>query len=173
MFKNCPFTKCNCWLAGFGCKFSTLFLLLIRLIWGVQFLTAGWGKLSNSAQVMPFFESLGLPGFMVYVIGTIELLGGLLLVLGLYSRLAALLLSCVMIGAYATAHNAALFNIFGDFAAFTKEAPFLFLMASLTVFSFGPGCWSLDAWKKKKCNDTSSSCCSTESKPSSNSACCG
>ena len=124
---------------------------------------------------MPFFESLGLPGFMVYVVGLLELIGGALLAVGLFARLASLIMIVIMIGAYATAHSAALFNIFGDFEAFTKEAPFLFLLASLTVFCFGPGCFSLDAWKKKKCCDEETSgdaCCSSE-KPSTHSSCCG
>ena len=173
--KNCCFTKCNCMLAGLGCKLSSYFLLLIRVVWGLQFIMAGFGKLTNAAHVMPFFESMGLPGFMVYVIGALELVGGILLALGLFSRLASLFLAAIMIGAYCTAHKEALFGVFGNLDAFVKEAPFAYLWTTLTVFCFGPGCFSLDAWKKKKCCDegsSSNSCCSTE-KPSSHSSCCG
>jgi putative oxidoreductase len=118
---------------------------------------------------------MGLPGFMVYVIGALELVGGILLALGLFSRLASLFLAAIMIGAYCTAHKEALFGVFGNLDAFVKEAPFAYLWTTLTVFCFGPGCFSLDAWKKKKCCDegsSSNSCCSTE-KPSSHSSCCG
>lgn len=43
-----------------------------------------------------FFQSVGLPGFLAYPVFTLELLGGIALVLGFYARQAALLLVPIM-----------------------------------------------------------------------------
>lgn len=51
--------------------------------------------------------------------------------------------------AYLTASREVLLNIFNDPDAFVSDAAFLFLLASLTVFIFGPGAFSVDAILKK------------------------
>jgi len=47
--------------------------------------------------------------------------------------------------AYSTADKEALHSIFSDPDKFTAAAPYVFLIASLLVFLFGPGIFSLDA----------------------------
>jgi putative oxidoreductase len=49
-----------------------------------------------------------------------------------------------MLVAYVTADNEALRAVFSEPDKFTGAAPFLFLLASVTVFVFGPGKLSLD-----------------------------
>ena len=65
------------------------FLLFVRLYWGVQLAQNGWGKLHNLERVTQFFSSLGLPapGPTAAFVSTIEFLGGILLAIGLLSRL--------------------------------------------------------------------------------------
>ena len=46
-----------------------------------------------------FFDSLGIPGFMAYIVATIELVGGVLIILGLATRVVAALFVAVMLGA--------------------------------------------------------------------------
>ncbi|MCC5832587.1 MAG: DoxX family protein [Chlamydiales bacterium] len=127
-------------------------LLIVRLYWGTLLVLAGLGKLVNAGGVADFFASLNIPAplFMAYFIGLIELLGGASLFLGLFSRLFSILLVCVFIGAYATAHQEALINFFAAPNLFINEAPFLFLYASLIVLCFGPGFVSIDYWIEKK-----------------------
>ena len=53
-------------------------------------------------------------------------------------------------GVYATADKEALHTILSDTDKFTGAAPFLFLLACVIVFAFGPGKISLDAALSKK-----------------------
>src|SRR5579862_2686082 len=123
------------------------FLLLVRLYWGFQMMQTGWGKLHNLAKVTDFFTSLGipLPGLNAPCIVALEFLGGILIMLGLGSRLIALLLTCDMLVAFVTADREALFSVFSDPDKFYAAAPYTFLIAFLIVLIFGPGLFSLDA----------------------------
>jgi len=81
-----------------------------------------------------------------YFVSALEFGGGLLLILGLGSRLIALPLVIDMIVAYITADREALFSIFSNPDKFSAAAPFTFLIASLIVLIFGPGKASVDAF---------------------------
>jgi putative oxidoreductase len=106
-------------------------LLGIRLYWGYQFCTTGWGKLHNLGDTAEFFSSLGIPFpmFNATLAGGTECIGGALLLLGLASRLVALPLIFTMIIAYITADREAVQMIFQDSDQFVKATPFLFLLA--------------------------------------------
>lgn len=121
-------------------------LLVIRLFWGWQFAQTGWGKLMNLSRTSSYFESLHIPAPQVNaaMAGATECLGGLLLIVGLWSRAAALALTFTMAVAYATADKEALSVLFSDPDKFTGAAPFLFLFAALLVLAFGPGAFSID-----------------------------
>lgn len=128
------------------------FLLVIRLYWGWSFFQTGWGKLMTHDQVTEFFTSLGipLPGLNAWMAGATECFGGLLLLVGLASRLTAIPLIVTMIVAYLTADAEAVRAIFSEPDKFTAADPFLFLLAAVLVFVFGPGAISLDrfiAWQ--------------------------
>jgi len=123
------------------------FLLLVRLYWGFQMMQTGWGKLHNLEKVTSFFESLGipLPQVSTPVIVVLEFVGGILIMLGLGSRLIALLLTCDMVVAFIVGDREALFSVFSDPDKFYAAAPYMFLFAFLIVLIFGPGKISLDA----------------------------
>ena len=69
----------------------------------------------------------------------LEFFGGLLLILGLASRLTGLLLAGNMLVAYWTADHEALVSIFSDPGKFYVADPYTFLFASLMVLIFGAG----------------------------------
>jgi putative oxidoreductase len=123
------------------------FLLLVRLYWGWQFAQTGWGKLSDINKPINFFTSLGIPAPVLnaWFVSGLELAGGILLILGLGSRLIALPLVIDMVVAYITADREALGKILSDPDKFYAAAPYTFLFASLIVLIFGPGRISLDA----------------------------
>jgi putative oxidoreductase len=123
------------------------FLLAVRLYWGWQFMQTGWGKLNDVGKVVQFFTSLGIPApaLNAYFVSALELGGGLLLILGLGSRLIALPLVIDMFVAYIAADREALFSIISNPDKFMGAAPFTFLIASLIVLIFGPGRVSADA----------------------------
>jgi putative oxidoreductase len=121
-------------------------LLVVRLYWGWSFFQTGKGKLTDHAKVTEFFTSLNipLPDLNAWVAGATECFGGLLLLIGLASRLTAIPLIFTMIVAYLTAENEALQSLFSDPDKFLSATPFQFMFAAVLVLAFGPGVFSLD-----------------------------
>jgi putative oxidoreductase len=129
-----------------GNSLQSLFLLFVRLYWGWQFAQTGWGKLHNLPHVVEFFTSLGIPApaLNAYFVSGLEFFGGILLAVGLGSRLLALMFTVDMLVAYITADRAALMSIFSNPSDFYAAAGYTFLVASLVILIFGPGRFSLD-----------------------------
>ena len=75
----------------------------------------------------------------------LKFFGGILLILGLASRLTGLILTGNMLVAYLTADREALGSIFSDPGKFYNADPYTFLFASLMVLIFGAGLFSVDA----------------------------
>jgi putative oxidoreductase len=123
-------------------------LLAVRLYWGWQFAQTGWGKMRNIPKITGFFASLNIPfpDISAHFISGLEFFGGILLILGLATRLTGLLLACNMTVAYWTADREALSSIFSDPGKFYVADPYTFLFASLLVLIFGAGAYSLDAY---------------------------
>lgn len=121
-------------------------LLLIRLYWGWQFAQTGWGKLQHLVHVTTFFYQLGLPlpHLTAIFVSLLELFGGILMAIGLFSRPIALLLAIDMIVAYIVGDPSALASFFSNPSNFYGADPFTFLAASLIVLIFGPGFFALD-----------------------------
>lgn len=127
-------------------------LLLVRLAWGWSFFLTGKGKLLHLERTTDFFAGLGIPLPMLNAlgVGTLECLGGLLLMVGLMSRPIAALLSGSMVVALLTADRAALTGLFTDLNGFLTAAPVPFLLACLLVLAFGPGRLSVDALLRRR-----------------------
>jgi putative oxidoreductase len=121
-------------------------LLLVRLYWGWQFAQSGWGRLHHIPQATQFFASLHipLPEANVVFVSSLEFVGGILLILGLASRVIGLLLAMDMMVAYLTSDMEALHSIFSDPGKFYNADPYTFLFASLLILIFGPGRFALD-----------------------------
>lgn len=122
------------------------FLLIVRLYWGWQMAQTGWGKLGDLGKVTGYFASLGIPApaLNAYFISGLEFVGGILLAIGLGSRIIAFLFTCDMAVAYWLGDHDALLSFFSAPDKFAAAAPFVFLMASLIVLIFGPGKFALD-----------------------------
>jgi putative oxidoreductase len=119
-------------------------LLIVRLYWGGQFAQTGWGKLMSPP--VGFFTSLNIPfpSFTAHFIAGLEFFGGILLILGLGSRLIGLLLACNMLVAYILADREALKAVFSDPGKFYIADPYTFLAASVLIMIFGAGIFSID-----------------------------
>ncbi len=129
-------------------------LLLVRVVWGIQFFQTGLGKLNNLGRTTKFFESLDIPApaFHACFVGGLECVGGLMLVAGLAARLISAPLAVSMGVALATAHREDFLGTadkpvagFDVVTKFFEASPAPFLLAVLIVFAFGPGLFSLDA----------------------------
>jgi len=82
-----------------------VWLLVARLGVGCEFFLAGWGKLHKLHEFAAYFEKLKIPLASVQApfIATLEFAGGLLLMVGLGTRVIGSLLGCTMIVAMLTA----------------------------------------------------------------------
>ncbi|MDN4606302.1 DoxX family protein [Sporosarcina highlanderae] len=78
-------------------------LLILRVVLGVTFLVHGIAKFQMGlGNVAGWFESIGILGFLGYVVAFIELLGGIALIIGIGTRLFSALIAVVMVGAIFT-----------------------------------------------------------------------
>lgn len=109
-------------------------LLVLRLLSGGVFVAFGIGKFVNHPSELASFRSYGLPApeVFVVVIGVIELVGGLLVMAGVLTRPAALVLAGDMIGAIVVSGIAK-----GELVSLTL-AP-AELVAMLVLLYMGPG----------------------------------
>ena len=123
-------------------KLEWLGPLLVRLTLGVVFVTTGWGKLHNLEKVTEFFASLHIPaaGAQAAMVSSIELVGGLLLIAGLGTRIASALLIGVMGVAILTAKLPELHGVVD--LANTIELTYLVMFVGL--LGAGAGAASLD-----------------------------
>jgi putative oxidoreductase len=138
--------KLYAWFTRTASYLQSPFLLAVRLYWGFQISQNGWGKLHHLGKVTDFFTSLNIPapGPTATFVATFEFVGGILLFVGLGSRLVGLMLACDMTVAYLAADSEAFFSFFRDPNKFAAADPFVFLMAGLIILIFGPGLFSLD-----------------------------
>lgn len=145
------YTKLESLLTKVGNSLQFVVLLVLRLYWGWQFFQTGKGKLMNLDRTAHYFASLDipLPKLNAAMAGTTECVGGLLLLLGLGSRVITVPLMGVMAVAYLTADREAVHALFSDPDKFVTATPFLFLLTVVLIFCFGPGKVSVDAWLKR------------------------
>lgn len=129
-------------------------LLGMRLYWGWQFFLTGKGKLMNLDRTAEFFASLNIPApkLNAMAAGSVECFGGMLLILGLGSRLISVPLASTMVVAYLTAHIDEVKHIFTNPDGVITAPPFLFLATALIVLAFGGGFFSLDTLIAKLVN---------------------
>jgi putative oxidoreductase len=122
--------------------------LLARLTLAAIFVQSGWGKLHNLPQVIDFFKSLGIPApaLQAPFVAGVELVGGLLLIVGLLTRLSAFLLAGTMVVAILTAKLSDVHSI-GGFANLPELSFFLLL---IWLVWEGAGKASLDAWLARR-----------------------
>ena len=113
-------------------------LLLLRLLAGGVFVVFGIGKFTDHGSELASFRAYGLPApdVLVVIVGLIELFGGSLLIAGVLTRPAALVLAGNMVGAIVVSGIAK-----GELVSLTL-AP-AELVAMLVLLWLGPGAYSL------------------------------
>jgi putative oxidoreductase len=121
-------------------SFQPIGLLAFRVALGLIFFAHGYPKLAYSgAGMQGFFVQHGLPGYFVFISGVLEVFGGILLFLGLFTRAAALLLAIEMVVAIWKVHSAA-----GYLAVHEYEFPLALATGCLALSTVGAGLLSLD-----------------------------
>ncbi len=122
---------------------SAAVVLVGRLLLSILFIFAGFGKLTDIAGTAAWFGSIGmpLPVVVAVLVGLLELGGGLAILTGFKTRIAALALAAFTVGASLIAHT--------NFADQIQLLMFLKNISItgglLTLASFGAGALSIDA----------------------------
>ncbi|MDE3108895.1 MAG: DoxX family protein [Acidobacteriota bacterium] len=122
-------------------KLEPLALLLLRVAMGVLFIHYGYPKLFvHPRSSVAWFAQHGFPGYFAYLSGVLELFGGLLLIAGLFTRVAGLLLAIEM--------GVALWKVHGlladPLAVQNYQFPLMMGVAALALAAVGAGVISLD-----------------------------
>jgi putative oxidoreductase len=122
-------------------KLKPLGLLLLRAALGVIFIYHGYPKLfGHTRDAMQTFTHMGLPGYFVYIAGVIEFFGGCMLVAGLFTRIAGLLLAIEMaVGLWRVHHI-----ISDPMAVGNYELPLVLAVSTFALATVGAGLISFD-----------------------------
>ena len=111
-----------------------------RIMLAAIFLFTGWGKIGGYDGTVAYMAKFGVPGALLPLVIAVEIVGGLLIVIGWQTRLVAVGLAIfTLVAAYFFHTN---FGDAGQSIHFLKNVAmaggFLLLAAS------GPGAWSVD-----------------------------
>lgn len=123
-------------MAAFMTRYGAQTHALLRIVAGLLFLCHGGSKLLGFPVPVP-----EAPAFVIWIAGSIELVGGTLVMIGLFTRWAAFLCSGLMAAAYWMAHGTkSLFPLEnqGELAA-------LYCFVFLFLSAHGAGIWSADS----------------------------
>ncbi|MDR5651458.1 DoxX family protein [Ruixingdingia sedimenti] len=126
-----------------GIADADLAALILRVAMGILFLAHTWLKLVifTPAGTAAFFESLGFPGFLAYLVIAAELLGGIALILGLWTRWVSLALVPVLLGSIYAPHGAAGFFFSSEGGGW--EFPAFWAVALVVQALLGDGAFAL------------------------------
>lgn len=119
-------------------SFAPALQSVLRIVTGLTFLEHGTGKLLGFPHGLPFIDKM--PEGLLYFTGGMELVGGILITIGLFTRPVAFVLSGFMAVAYFMAHFPMSF-----FPAINMGEPaILYCFIFLYLAATGPGPWSVD-----------------------------
>ena len=118
---------------------ANLAALLLRVSMGILFLAHAGLKIFvfTPAGAAGFFESLGFPGPLAYLVIAAELLGGIALIAGLWTRWVSIALIPVLLGSIYAPHGAAGFFFSNPNGGWEFPAFWVVALASLALLGNG------------------------------------
>lgn len=118
--------------------------LVLRLALGVLILLHGIAKLKGGlAGIVGMVEAQGLPGFVGYGVLVGEVLAPVLVILGLYARIGAVLIAFNMLAALALAHLGQLGQL-NEQGGWALELQGMYLATAVAIALLGPGTYSIN-----------------------------
>lgn len=131
-------------------KLDELGKLVLRATIGGIMLFHGVGKMSHGVEgVKKLIATKGLPDFFAYGVYIGEVIAPLLMIVGFWSRTAALIVAFNMVVAILTAHAGDVFKT-GPGGGWAIELQMLYLLGSLAVALLGPGRLSVSGMREGK-----------------------
>lgn len=122
-------------------------LFIVRVVLGITFLVHGIIKFQAINDIAGWFQSIGLPTFMVYGVTAVEILGGIGLILGFGTRVISVIIAAMMLGAIVKVKLAVGFTGNGQMAGWELDLALLAMALQLAVS--GSSTLSLDGVLKK------------------------
>jgi putative oxidoreductase len=85
---------------------NSIVILISRVFLAILFILAGWGKLTGLEGTAQYFGAIGLPmpSVTAVLVGLVEFVGGLAILIGFQTRIAAIVVALFTIGATLVAH---------------------------------------------------------------------
>jgi putative oxidoreductase len=121
--------------------------LATRLVIGWAFLIEGIEKCRHYATLAQYFASIHIPQSYVIaaLVAGVELIGGACLIVGLGTRIAAVVLASVRIAAIMAVYRSEVIEAIASAdVSILEVTPVLFVMFLLWLVTFGPGAFSID-----------------------------
>ncbi|GBF77104.1 oxidoreductase [Paenibacillus sp. 598K] len=110
---------------------------IMRVVIGILFVFHGVDKFQMGlGNVEGWFSSIGVPGFLAYVVAIAELVGGILLIIGLFTRYVSGLLIVILVGAIFSAKLSV--GVLGDGQMAGYELDLAFILVLLHLFVAEP-----------------------------------
>lgn len=108
--------------------------LILRVVLGITFFIHGFVKFQGGIEnQVGWFSSIGLPGFLAYVVALIELVGGFALIIGFATKIISVLLALLMIGATVKVKLALGFLGNGQMAGYELDVVLLAMVVYLAI----------------------------------------
>ncbi|MBI4359871.1 MAG: DoxX family protein [Candidatus Jacksonbacteria bacterium] len=126
IYKKCPPGKEKC-----TCSTDIAFFL-VRIALAAVFIVHGWSKFADLEASTGYFIALKLPSVLTYVVASVELLGGIAMLLGIGTTAAGVGIAIVMVGAITKAKWSQ--GFYGGW-----EFDLVLLLCALAVAAAGPG----------------------------------
>ncbi|WP_188208191.1 DoxX family protein [Alkalibacillus aidingensis] len=123
---------------------------ILRIVLGLIFLTHGLDKFQSGIdQTAMWFNLLGLPGFLAYLVAWLEVLGGVALIVGLATRYTSAAFILLLVGALFSVKLSA--GFLGDGSSVGYEFDLALLAIAIHLFNVGPAtAYSVDLYLYKR-----------------------
>lgn len=119
-------------------------MLLLRIAVALVFIQHGWMKLSGMEGTVGFFAMLGFPAFLAYFVAWSEVLGGIALLIGIFSRYVGILFTIIMAVAIVKVHWQNGFSVRDG----GYEFALVLMLCSMAIAAFGSGAYSFARYLK-------------------------
>ncbi|WP_410511227.1 DoxX family protein [Paenibacillus sp. BR2-3] len=108
--------------------------MIMRVVMGIIFMFHGIAKFQMGlSNVDAWFSSIGIPGSLAYLVAVLELVGGIMLIVGLFTRYVSALFIVMLIGAIVTTKLSAGLLGNGQMAGYELDLGYILVSLYLAV----------------------------------------
>jgi putative oxidoreductase len=125
------------------------------VVFGILFLAHGISKFQMGlGNVDAWFSSMGVPGFLAYIVAVLELVGGIFLIMGLFTRIVSIIFTIMLIGAIVSMKLSVGLLGNGEMAGYELDLAFILVAIYLSVSETSPLSLDYIFFKKREAIST-------------------